>query len=126
MIDGRQEGIVWPHVTALHDGRAFALGSDDRCAGGGASIGDPRTPMLFTAPDGWSVGAPLDEDRDGFVLLTLDDGRVLVAGGANAAEGRSLSTSRILESRRQRPGPTGRACARPAPRPSAWSSRTAA
>ena len=80
--------------------------------------------MLFTAPDGWSVGAPLDEDRDGFVLLTLDDGRVLVAGGANAAEGRSLSTSRTWD-----PGSEawtdGPRIARPAPRPSAWSSRTA-
>lgn len=93
----QEEGIAWPHVTPLLDGRAFSVGSDNRCMPGGVTIGDARSSRVFDEAEGWASGDQLNKDRGGFVLLTLADGRVLDAGGANADEGPSFSSTRIWD-----------------------------
>jgi hypothetical protein len=91
--DPSAAGIPWPHVVALADGRALALGSDNRCSPGGVVGGDGHTARIFDPGSGWSETDPLNKDRGAFVMLALPDGRVLVTGGANANEGPSFSSS---------------------------------
>jgi Kelch motif/Galactose oxidase, central domain len=94
-------GAIWPHLVALNGGGAIELGADNRCAPGPTVFGDGRSARLFDASTGaWAATGALSKDRGAFVMVTLDDGRVLVTGGANGGvDGApSFSSTKIWDS----------------------------
>jgi Kelch motif len=65
-------------ATLLHDGRVFVAGGFDGSAAlDSAEIYDPTAP----AASAWVAAPPMKTPRDAPVGVTLNDGRVLVAGG---------------------------------------------
>jgi hypothetical protein len=92
-------GAIWPHLAALGDGGAIAIGSDNRCAPGGPVFGDGRSAHLFDATSGaWAPTGSLNKDRGAFVMLTLPDDRVLVTGGTNRGDaGPSFSSTKLWD-----------------------------
>jgi len=79
-------GRASTHAVALNDGRAVVVGSDNVCTPGGAWDESAAAEVLNPAAGTWSATGSLSAPRDGFVALTLDDGRVLVTGGMTSAE----------------------------------------
>jgi hypothetical protein len=77
-------------ATLLRDGRVLV-------AGGGGSVFNDARPRLATSTifeptnEIWAEGPPLPEPRFGHVAVTGTDGRVLLVGGALAAQGAAIA-----------------------------------
>jgi serpin B len=84
------EGRASTHAVALADGRVLVVGSDNVCTPGAAWDGSVAAEVFDPAAGTWSATESLNAPRDGFVAVTLDDGRALVTGGItgdNPADG---------------------------------------
>jgi len=75
------EGRASTHAVALNDGRVLVVGSDNVCTPGAAWDESAAADVFDPAAGTWSATESLNAPRDGFVAVTLDDGRALVTGG---------------------------------------------
>jgi len=69
------------HAARLADGRVLVVGSDNVCTPGGAWDESMAAEVFDPGAGTWNATGSLNAPRDGFVAVTLDDGRVLVTGG---------------------------------------------
>jgi serine protease inhibitor len=75
------EGRASTHAVALGNGRVLVVGSDNFCTPGAAWDESAAAEVFDPAAGTWSATESLNAPRDGFVAVTLDDGRALVTGG---------------------------------------------
>jgi serpin B len=80
------QGRASTHAVALGDGRVLVVGSDNICTPGWAWEESAAVEVFDPSAGTWSTTESLNAPRDGFVAVTLPDGRVLVTGGATSAE----------------------------------------
>jgi hypothetical protein len=80
---------VSPHAAVLRDGRVLVIGNLWERLDAIAELWDPAT-------GGWQTTAGLNKPRTDFVLVALEDGRVLVTGGLNDTE-ESFSSTYVFE-----------------------------
>jgi serpin B len=74
------------HALTLDDGLVLVVGSDNICTPGGAWEESAAAEVFDPAAGAWSATGSLNAPRDGFVAVTLEDGRVLVTGGMTSGD----------------------------------------
>lgn len=85
-------------IVPLAGGDVLAFGYQDLAIGRSPSV---RVERLDASTNTWSEVAPMSTPREGAMIATLADGRVLVAGGATTTEiepeARALATTEIYD-----------------------------
>jgi serpin B len=79
-------GRASTHAVVLNDGRVLVVGNDNICTPGGPWAESADAELFDPASGTWNVTGSLNAPRDGFVAITLFDGRVLVTGGMTGSE----------------------------------------
>ena len=80
-------------ATTLTDGRVLVAGGDDGSLDPGAALSSIQ---IYTSGSGWSAGEAMRKVRVDGAAVRLADGRVLVAGGTDAA-GAAQNTAEIYD-----------------------------
>lgn len=87
-----------PRIVPLEEGDVLAFGYEDLAIGRSPSS---RVERLDVSTNRWSEVAPMATPREGAMITTLADGRLLVAGGATTTEiepeARALATTEIYD-----------------------------
>jgi hypothetical protein len=87
-----------PRVVPLEGGDVLAFGYEDLAIGRSPSS---RVERFDASTNTWSEVAPMSTPREGAIIATLADGRLLVAGGATTTdiepEARALATTEIYD-----------------------------
>lgn len=80
-------------ATTLSDGRILVAGGNNGTSGGSAAM---SAVAVYTSGSGWSTVDSMSTARFDHAAVRLKDGRILVAGGSNAA-GAALSSAEIFD-----------------------------
>jgi Kelch motif protein len=87
-----------PRIVPLDGGDVLAFGYEDLAIGRSPSV---RVERLDASTNTWSEVAPMSTPREGAMMATLADGRLLVAGGAATTEiepeARALDTTEVYD-----------------------------
>jgi N-acetylneuraminic acid mutarotase len=80
-------------ATTLADGRVLVAGGDDGSLAPGSALASVK---IYASGSGWSDGESMKKVRLDHAAVLLDDGRILVAGGVDAA-GTALNTAEVYD-----------------------------
>ena len=80
-------------ATTLEDGRVLVAGGDNGSLDPGAALSSVQ---IYTAGSGWAAGEAMKKIRVDGAAVRLEDGRVLVAGGTDAA-GATQNTAEVYD-----------------------------